>query len=607
MRRGRQADADPPRHARPDRAAADARRDRGVREGHVARRVREGRRSPAGLAAIRRSLGPDVARRRAVRARTIRAASIPMGRGYAPYPNAYLYRDWVIKAFNDDLPYDQFVKAQIAGDLLDEQTRARTLPALGLLGLGPVVLRQRRGGDHRADERHDRVDVVSRGFLGLTVACARCHDHKYDPDPDQGLLLARRRVPQHRRITNTRWRRRPVVEDVQGAREEDRAEAEAAQRVSRNREPAARRRRSRCTPSKYLQAAWRVTGEPKERSGRVADQEKLDYELFDRWIAFSPSRRASIPTSKTWQEMIKRGGTAAEAKKLADEFQALLLEVMFAKKEIDEENDIIRAKALPGTKKKKPANLPNEFITNDDFCPGCGLELKSLETDQMQLWTDVFRRDLAEGFDPAFAFDYIKPGRAQVPRLGPRAPVERRSPRARRRAARATSRSCEGDCRRSSPTCTACAMSRSRRPCRSTCAATRIGWATRCRAASSACSARRRRRRSRRAAAGSSSPRRSPRSRSPRASSSTAIWKGHFGTGIVNTPSNFGVNGERPTHPELLEYLAQSFVDNGMSIKKLHREIMLSPVYQLERGPRRQPAPPRIPATVCIGAPTAGA
>ena len=59
------------------------------------------------------------------------------------------------------------------------------------------------------------------------------------------------------------------------------------------------------------------------------------------------------------------------------------------------------------------------------------------------------------------------------------------------------------------------------------------------------------------------------------------IWKGHFGTGIVNTPSNFGMNGERPTHPELLDYLAQTFIDNGLSIKELHREIMLSAVYQL--------------------------
>ena len=59
------------------------------------------------------------------------------------------------------------------------------------------------------------------------------------------------------------------------------------------------------------------------------------------------------------------------------------------------------------------------------------------------------------------------------------------------------------------------------------------------------------------------------------------VWKGHFGTGIVDTPSNFGTTGERPTNPDLLEYLASSFVKNGMSIKKLHKEIMLSSVYQL--------------------------
>jgi hypothetical protein len=67
---------------------------------------------------------------------------------------------------------------------------------------------------------------------------------------------------------------------------------------------------------------------------------------------------------------------------------------MMAKKAIDEENDIIRAKALPGTKKKEPSKLPNEFVTNDDFCPGCGLSLKSLPTEQGNLYADVFQRDL---------------------------------------------------------------------------------------------------------------------------------------------------------------------------------------------------------------------
>ena len=132
--------------------------------------------------------------------------------------------------------------------------------------------------------------------------------------------------------------------------------------------------------------------------------------------------------------MIKSGGSAAEAKKLADEFQALLLDVMFEQKEIKDENDIIIAKALAGTKKKEPAKLPSDFVTNDDFCPGCGLELKSLPIDRNSLWTDVFQRDLQDGFDPgAGRSSDVKPGLLVVPRLGPRAAAERRPPALHRR------------------------------------------------------------------------------------------------------------------------------------------------------------------------------
>src|SRR5258708_35038120 len=81
------------------------------------------------------------------------------------------------------LPYGMFVKAQLAGDLMDQQTRYKTLPATGFLGLGPWYYDNRAVEVTRADERHDRIDVVTRGFLGMTVACARCHNHKYDPIP----------------------------------------------------------------------------------------------------------------------------------------------------------------------------------------------------------------------------------------------------------------------------------------------------------------------------------------------------------------------------------------------------------------------------------------
>ena len=94
------------------------------------------------------------------------------------YPNAYLYRDWVIRAFNDDLPFEAFVEYQLAADVVDPD--GPHIAALGFLGLGPKYYDRGRL-EVKAEEWEDRVDVVTRGFLGMTVACARCHDHKYDP------------------------------------------------------------------------------------------------------------------------------------------------------------------------------------------------------------------------------------------------------------------------------------------------------------------------------------------------------------------------------------------------------------------------------------------
>jgi hypothetical protein len=99
------------------------------------------------------------------------------------YPNAHLYRDWIIQAFNSDMPYDQFLKLQLAADLMNP-AHASDDVALGFIGLGPKYYR-RNAPDVMAEEWEDRVDTVTRGMLGLTVACARCHDHKYDPIPTQ--------------------------------------------------------------------------------------------------------------------------------------------------------------------------------------------------------------------------------------------------------------------------------------------------------------------------------------------------------------------------------------------------------------------------------------
>ena len=95
------------------------------------------------------------------------------------YPNAHKYRQWVVDAFNRDLPYDQFVAFQIAADK-DTRAGREDQAALGLLGLGPKYY-GRGNITVMADEWEDRVDTVTRTTLALTVACARCHDHKFDP------------------------------------------------------------------------------------------------------------------------------------------------------------------------------------------------------------------------------------------------------------------------------------------------------------------------------------------------------------------------------------------------------------------------------------------
>ena len=93
------------------------------------------------------------------------------------YAQAYRYRDWLIESFNRDLPYNEFVRKQIAADLdVDADGKGNEhLPALGFLTLG------RRFLNNRHDIIDDRLDVITRGLMGMTLACARCHDHKYDP------------------------------------------------------------------------------------------------------------------------------------------------------------------------------------------------------------------------------------------------------------------------------------------------------------------------------------------------------------------------------------------------------------------------------------------
>jgi len=500
----------------------------------------------------------------------------PQRRGYNPYPFAYLYRDWVIKAMNDDMPFDQFVKAQLAADLMDVQDRAKLLPALGFLGGGPWFYDNGSVEVTHADERHDRVDVVSRGFLGMTVGCARCHDHKYDPIPTKDYY-ALAGV-----FVNTIYHEYPMVpKDVADEYKKKEKQIEDRGKLLgefMQTESSQLAQTLAFQSAKYMEAAWKITGEPKADISKVVDDGKLDYELLERWVKFLAKPPKNYPYLKDWQEMLKKGGTPAEAKKLAEQFQATLVDVMFEHNEIKDTNEIIANKALPTNKKRKYANLPNEFVTNDDFCPGCGLELETLPLDKMNLWTDVFQREL-DASDPLDPPNRQKPGLLVFRGWG----LERQLSAERRSYIEALKADIEALkkqmpahfpyvhgvidaekpmdlplAKRGSPFNLGDPVPRhflsvlSDTPMPLNRGSGRLDLAE-------------------------------DIVKQPLAMRVIVnrIWRGHFGTGIVDTPSNFGITGDRPSDPELLEYLAQTFVDNGMSIKKLHREIMLSSVYQL--------------------------
>ncbi|MFM8581524.1 MAG: DUF1553 domain-containing protein [Planctomycetaceae bacterium] len=102
------------------------------------------------------------------------------------YPQAWRYRDYVIAALNADKPFDRFIVEQVAGDLLPFDTpaqRAEQLIATGFLAIGPKTLNERSGLKFELDLVDEQIDVTTQAFLGLSVACARCHDHKFDPIP----------------------------------------------------------------------------------------------------------------------------------------------------------------------------------------------------------------------------------------------------------------------------------------------------------------------------------------------------------------------------------------------------------------------------------------
>lgn len=538
--------------------------------------------------------------------------------GFEPYPKAHIYRDWVIKAFNEDMPYDKFVKAQLAADVLgkseweekprgkydddnmwgrlqvtkwdgleeeerrklipsghivDETLDKELLPGLGFQGAGPWYYDLGDAWVMRSDERNDRVDVVTRGFLGLTVACARCHDHKYDP------IAAKDYYSLAGVFFNSPYHEYPLVDqkEVEAWRAKDELVKAQEKRIKEHLQMEGEQLSKRLAyqSKDYMMAAWKVTGEPQMDIVRAAYESKLDVEVLQRWIEFLAKEPNNYSYLKDWQALIAKEAKEEDMLAEATKFQAALLSVVDEYEKNQERNEKIEIKAWP-LDDKPPIPMPNEFQTSFEKY---FIVKETMERDPVNLYVDVFKFDL-DAQKNADGYPGKKPGLLSFKEWGLESRLTAEAQR-HLETLRADLKKLEEDRGEQYPFVMGVRESDviTELPLHKRGSPTDLGDPVERRFLEVL------------------SPKDGPQPMtkgSGRLELAEAIashplaarvivnriWKWHFGTGIVDTPSNFGRVGDKPSHPELLEYLAQRFVDNGMSIKQLHRDILLSQSYR---------------------------
>ena len=229
-----------------------------------------------------------------------------------PFPISWTYRDWVVDAFNDDLPYDEFARLQLAADLVSDDKGH--LPALGMLTVGINMVRP----TELPDNIDDRIDVVTRGFLGLSVACARCHDHKFDPIPQTDYYAL------YGVFLNSPYVLEPVpTERVESGSEADffreklylrrswldtyRAER-LADHVGEFRKPD--------VLAKYLEVGWEARDLENRAVEALAKERNLNHYLLERWRIYL--RDLVGPAVQVFAALDTPGAAASLAARMAE-------------------------------------------------------------------------------------------------------------------------------------------------------------------------------------------------------------------------------------------------------------------------------------------------
>ncbi len=480
-----------------------------------------------------------------------------MGLGPEPFPNSFRYRDWVVAAFNQDMPYDLFVKAQIAGDLLEGESETKLKPGLGLLGLGPWYYKIVEPPKARADELHDRIDVLSRGFLGLTVACARCHDHKYDP------ISTRDYYALGGVLTSTEYKEYPLAEpDVVAAYDKHKQKIDDLEKAATQLlEDEAKTLGLRLAKesARYLFAAWRVAS-ARGTAEAIARHENLDKETLERWGVYMNSPKEHFYLD--WWNELGHDDDPAKVRLHAERFQAFVDDLVQEQKEIEEYNRRV-------IEEHKKSTDPYDL-----FCVGCNAVTKALERDKYMLWTELFEAKMAtNGKDKKrgvlfysdesierFLLDKTKADleekRSELESLKKSLPerypflhiiADKKDPQDMRRHVR-------GDPYSLGEVVPRRFLSIFGDKGRFQQGSGRLRLAGQIASAENPLTAR---------------------------VLVNRVWHHHFGHGLVRSLGNFGQVGDRPSHPELLDYLAGRFIDSGWSVKQLHREILLSSTYRM--------------------------
>ncbi len=454
--------------------------------------------------------------------------------------HAAAYRDWVVRAFNEDLPYDRFLKLQIAADQLVPE-RSPDLAAMGFLTVGRRFL----GVSH--DIIDDRIDVVMRGTQALTVACARCHDHKFDPIPTRDYY-ALYGVFQS------------CAEDLVLCGEV--ADSTISKKIQENQTLRTKRcheqmERTRARVADYLLAQKQLDKYPEEVFGQILSAGDLNPIIVRRWADYLERQRlAGNPDFTIWQalsssEPAKYGevlaaikqGTVADSTGYSDGPKRVQSAIQPATKIMDafavvpanlQEVAKIYAAVLKQPDFKEvleggdsPCHVPDEHIANIEMY---------FPTDIItELWKsqgEVDRSLLAKGESVTAAtilVDRAIPAKPRVFKRG--SPLTKGEEVSRHFLQAIAGPEMKPFSKGSGRLELAQAIANRDNPLTARVMVNRV-------------------------------------------------WMHLFEAGLVTTPSDFGKQAEPPSHPELLDWLALRFMESGWSIKQLHRTLMLSQTYQ---------------------------